>query len=85
MNFTNPLSVFEKNTILIGYVCFFSENLCFLTIFFFFFRKINILKPKSMRVMIGKEIEGVFDLSALMLTTFYIEILNGGFQNGALD
>ena len=34
MNFPNPMSVFEKNTILIGYVCFFSENLCFLTILF---------------------------------------------------
>ena len=35
-----------------------------------------------MRIMIVKEIKGVLDLSALMLTTFYIEVLNGGFQNG---
>ena len=36
-----------------------------------------------MRIMIGMQIEGVLDLSALMLITFYIEILNGRFQNGA--
>ena len=34
MKKTNPLSVFEKNTILLVYDCFLSENLCLLTILF---------------------------------------------------
>ena len=50
--------------------------------FKFFFQKINIFKPNSMRNVGRKCIESVLDIFSSMFTTLDIEIQDGGSQNG---